>query len=323
MSIQLPDITLVAGTPVTLTLPSGVPLARISWIEFINESPFSVSINCGGINQPIPSWDDYPLEINRKINGVWTPVSNATEPVNLTPVLLSNNLVTNISTTLQVVVYSLGEMPPITTPRSLFRQGYIPNTVNTVGGIASQVQNDGNALLNVVEATISGDVNSDVEIRNNGTQTLGTALNPGSLSITNNTQTVKYDASGIGIGISGNVLNCASTANTWIEGTNSASLFVGGNNILAANATGASVITGTFKLPVGQAMSGWSWGNGVTGATGTVVVNHGLGVTPSAIVINGYNSINNSWGANAVGATSFTAVVSSGNAKTFSWIAFI
>jgi hypothetical protein len=66
----------------------------------------------------------------------------------------------------------------------LVRQTNIGNAVNTVGGGANFVQNDGNtAGTNIVESTVSGDPSSAVVLTNNAHLTLGSNLNPAVVTI--------------------------------------------------------------------------------------------------------------------------------------------
>jgi hypothetical protein len=85
-----------------------------------------------------------------------------------------------------VEVYPQGEPVPGTFPMALSRQSNVGNTVNTTGGTATSIQNDGNvAGTSVVEATVSGDGTSAVELQNNGNLTLGNATHHGHISSDN------------------------------------------------------------------------------------------------------------------------------------------
>lgn len=82
-----------------------------------------------------------------------------------------------------VEVYAQGENAHEIFPQSLAsRQNNIGNAA-TVTTAASSVQNDGNvAGTSVVEATVSGDVGSAVQITNAGIATFGTAAHHGSVT---------------------------------------------------------------------------------------------------------------------------------------------
>lgn len=83
-------------------------------------------------------------------------------------------------------LYGPNEELPGTYPISLIRQISIGNTVSTVGGVASSVQDDGRASGNfTLEATPSPDGVSAAFIKNNGQAQLGSTQEDGQLDITN------------------------------------------------------------------------------------------------------------------------------------------
>ncbi len=89
----------------------------------------------------------------------------------------------------QVVVetFASNESIPGTFPATLSRQSNIGNVVNTVGGTATAVQNDGNiAPTTIVESTVSGDAGSSVTLTNSGVLTLGSAARSGTIKFFDN-----------------------------------------------------------------------------------------------------------------------------------------
>src|SRR6266705_351065 len=89
----------------------------------------------------------------------------------------------------QVVVetFASDEAIPGTFPATLSRQSNIGNVVNTVGGTATAVQNDGNiAPTTFIESTVSGDSISSVTMTNSGILTLGSAARHGTIKFYDN-----------------------------------------------------------------------------------------------------------------------------------------
>lgn len=271
MSIQLPTINLQSsGNPFTLNL-QGVPLSAISWIEFLNESPYTLSVTSGGLNVPIPAWDDFPLQTAIKNNNnTWQNISGMQEPINVSFQLLGPNL-TYPSYNLIPVLYLLGETPSTSTPRSLTRNTYVPNTVQTEGAMASTLVNDSsNAGSIIIETRVPGDSNTEFSVNNQGVVLLGMNANPNSILQLGYPTILEMWAAGnsalngswqIGVDVNGNLV-FTSTANDNFEIVSDFTLTFNGvngalkittapqviNGGVAGTATLYQVLTGTIKL---------------------------------------------------------------------------
>lgn len=171
MSINLTPVVL--NNAFTVNLQS-IPFDTIAWVEFLNESPQTLTTQMGGYNFQIPAWYDYPVEIHHTINGIWTSLNGSQDPINISPMLIPSTLSSNISNTLLITLYQKGQYPAIQVPTPLFRQGWVPNTVNNIGGTALNVQDDNRAVGNsTVEATPTGYLSSAVLLLNQGVLYLG------------------------------------------------------------------------------------------------------------------------------------------------------
>lgn len=172
MSINLPAISITTSDQFTLDL-QGVDFESIAWIEFLIETPYTLPLQMGGVNINLPAWYDYPIEIHRLVDNVWIPLNGAQAPIKITPMLLPV-LQSNMSSTLLVTLYQKGQVPAITTPQPLFRQGWVPNVVNNVSGTAQNVQDDGRGSgALTVEATVLGSLVSSILMYNQGLMYLG------------------------------------------------------------------------------------------------------------------------------------------------------
>lgn len=185
MSTRLANINVANLTGQTIIDTLGVALAQCGWIEFLNESPYTIELQMGGVNVPIPAWYDYPIQLQEKLGGVWQPIGAPAFPPQITPTLLASTN-SNLSTTLLTTLYLTGETPPVTTPQPLVRQTYVPNTVNTVGTQAETLVNTGNPgspPLDVIFVNVNGDSENAVTLTNTASMGLGDTLYPGSLLI--------------------------------------------------------------------------------------------------------------------------------------------
>lgn len=198
MSVRLANIDLSAIVDQQVTLDTkNTQLAQCGWIEFQNESPYTIELAMGGLNLPIPAWDDYPIQLQQKSGGYWTPISAIAFPPMITPMLIANNLTQNVSTKLITTLYLTGETPSSTVPRSLARQTFVPNTVSNVSGTANAVQNDGNPSgTSVIEATVQGDGASAVSLNNDAFFSLGTVAHPARVQIVCALGTITIDSNG-------------------------------------------------------------------------------------------------------------------------------
>lgn len=189
-----------------------------------------------------------------------------------------------------VEVYAVGEPVPGTFPMALTRQANIGNQVNTVGGSATNVQNDNNAAgTSVVEATVLGDASSAVSLTNQGHLALGTNANNGTLAITGLHGNVSVDANGaltVDFHINCNLVIA--------EASNDFAVHVGagqrtvdtinGVDTFSVSSSGPNLLAGTLSLLHGS-VSRISKFTGMS-ANGKVTVNHGLGATPDIVLVN-------------------------------------
>ena len=170
--IQTIDLSTITGT-YTVLIPSQYTVNNVSWIDLLNQSPYNLTFQAGGLQVPVPAWDHYPIQIAEKNGPFWQPVSACQFPATITPALLGNPGA-SLSTLLIVTIYSTGETPASTSPRALNYQNYVPNTVNTSGGtVATSLQNDNKPpLTTIIESTPSDAVASTWHADNSGNLTV-------------------------------------------------------------------------------------------------------------------------------------------------------
>ena len=155
MSINLPQVDVSTSGAFKLNT-LGVQLEQTGWIEFINESPWTLTVQIGGMHFQVPAWYDYPKQVQSNQSGVWQPVGGAQFPVSILPTLLPSPGVA-LSTTLLITLYMTGEQPAITTPQPLVRQAFIPNTVSTSQvGTATALVSDGAVPVNADVINVFG-----------------------------------------------------------------------------------------------------------------------------------------------------------------------
>lgn len=94
-----------------------------------------------------------------------------------------------------VEVYTESEALPETYPVPIIRQTNIGNAVSTASGVvASAVQNDTSpAGTNIIEATVSGDGITSVQLTNDAQFTLGSSLRAGKLTVKGNGSEISGD----------------------------------------------------------------------------------------------------------------------------------
>lgn len=273
MSLNLAPIT-ITGASFTLDL-QGVNFESIAWIEFLNESPYTLPLQAGGVNINLPAWYDYPLEVNRQVNGVWIPWNGAQAPVVLSPMLLPT-LSSNISTKLLVTLYQKGQVPAITVPQPLFRQGWVPNTVNNTGGTATSIVNDGNPIdTQFIESTYAGGTQSSVSITNRGDAYFNGTVE-------------------IHTGIVANLMT-AETGNDVAMHAGSGQRFVttiNGVDTFSSSGTTTKVLANTFSLPFGIGIKAIAYLGPFSANNTQQTYNHNLGVNPAIVltVVDGVSS---------------------------------
>lgn len=146
--------------------PVEVGQGGIAGVLIGNESGYTLIVKMGGnySRSLYPGWVDYFPVPQTQFSGVIT-LSNFAK---------LNNISTWPGSFAQVDVLGLGEQIHGTYPAPLVRNSNIGNTINTVGGTASAIQNDANPSgTSVVEATVQGDGASSIQFNNNGFLGLG------------------------------------------------------------------------------------------------------------------------------------------------------
>lgn len=166
MSIQLVPVT-ITGSPFQLD-NKNIPMERVGWIEFLNESLYTLQLQMGSVNINIPAWYDYPIQIQKVVQGIWQNTTGASLPINISPMLLPASS-TAQSSTLLTTIYSIGETPAITTPQPLVRQAFIPNTVNS-NAVSNTLTNESSPPTPVLIIDIGNTtVQQLIKIFNDGT----------------------------------------------------------------------------------------------------------------------------------------------------------
>lgn len=167
MSYFLPDLTIANLAPFQVT---GLQdqLADLSWIEFQNESSYSLAVTAGGAQFQIPAWMGWPVELAA------APAFGL--PISVQPKAILNYQATAPGNTLSAIVYRRGERPAQTAPYTLTRQTNVGNSI-PVGNQASQVINTGNtAPTAVLSGTPTGGGSPEAVINNDGSAILGGGL---------------------------------------------------------------------------------------------------------------------------------------------------
>lgn len=169
MSYALTD-TLIASTQAFQVTGIQDPITGIGWIEFQNESSYSLLVQMGAMQFQIPAWFGWPV----RVQPAGAPAGGLYGlPVEVQPKVIVNYQATAPGNTLSVIVYRLGETPANTAPYPLVRQTNVGNTV-PLGSQATQVINTGNSAPTVVlSGTPSGAGSPEAVINNDGSATLG------------------------------------------------------------------------------------------------------------------------------------------------------
>jgi len=184
-----------------------------------------------------------------------------------------------------VVIETYNDNEPIlgTYPSALVRSTNVGNALNLSTSV-SQVANDGNAAnTQFIEATVSGDSASAVSVTNDASVVLGTAANPGSLTLANTFQVRFKDANGaVHTILTEDALNEIKLA------------CAGANNLLFQDNTGVTLATidgngihlnsGTFNFLAGH-ISRIVYTHIASVTSTAAFVNHNLGVTPDACIL--------------------------------------
>jgi len=144
------------------------------YVRLINNSPYLLSVDIAGAGAfDLPEFylEDIKLPQNFRGKIVITPSVN-----------LSNASFTP-SNLLSINAYQPGELAmPQSQPMTFLAN--VGNTINVVGGIAAQVVNQGNpAGSNLIQAQVTGDSGTSINVTNDGIFVIGDTAHPGSLTV--------------------------------------------------------------------------------------------------------------------------------------------
>lgn len=290
MSLNLTDVNLSSINGSFDIDTKGQPFQNVGWLELVNESPYTLYVQAGGTNLKIPAWYDYPIQLQDNSTGIWQPVRAADFPVTVTPKLL-NASINNLSTMLLPVLYLTGETPPITTPQPLVRQSYVPNQVNTVGGVANSVQDDTRTTgSDTIEARVSGDSVAALIATNSGFLQLGNNSGRSGELVIYNGSSLQFhvDTSGnltiaSGSSMFANALNALSANDLSLEAplNQRIALNINGSVMAQADGTGFKLLAGTLSL-LKNSISRIAFDGAYTVPSGSgTFFNHSLGVVPT------------------------------------------
>lgn len=235
-----------------------------------------------------------------------------------------------------VVAYRDNENIPGVFPVALVRQANIGNVINTVGGVANSVQNDGNAVgTSVVEATVLGDGASAVSLTNAGHLTLGTVTNNGLFHFVGSAGNVDIASTGI-MSVDNKInfnLAVAETGNDFtvnVASGHKIALQNNGSDAVDINGSGLQLENGfKFLSQSGHTLQDWNAGiqSGVN--SGGVTITHGLksngvATAPTAIfaLMNNGGTSEVVSGANA-NSTTFQLFTNAATGRNVWWIAIL
>lgn len=295
MSIQLSPVA-ITGTPFQID-NKNIPIDRMGWIEFLNESLYTLQLQMGSININIPAWYNYPIQIQKVVNGIWQNTSGALLPIKISPVLLPASSSAQ-SASLLTTVYNTGETPSITTPQPLVRQTFIPNTVGTQVATLSNESNSSVTLIidigqtgNAQLITINSDGSGSWSVLRAGVAHKIFTINSGGVSPLQIGQ----------VGDSSEVLG-----KLFVDGLS----ILDGGGITTDGIGNVSLSKTTFTTGSISRINGGNFNGTLSGAT----INHGLGVTPDVVIAtpNVAQPGSAQVGIGNINATSFQITTSSG-----------
>jgi hypothetical protein len=254
-------------------------LSRGGNIIVYNESAINLSVTfANGDSGYAPSGvaTKFPMDAQPSPNVIWQQQS----------------IVTTLSTPISQVLieaYQPGEPITGTFPATLNRQTAVSNAVATTGGTPTSVVNDGNIPnTSVVEATVHSDITSAVILTNNGSLSLGTAANPGALSLVGSGGNLSVSTAGIltvANEVVANLLQAQSVRDLYFQCDSGQSIVfdVGGTILFAVNGSGPSLDNSSLNLIQGS-LSRLSVFSGAA-VNGSTLIAHGLGAVPSFVVL--------------------------------------
>lgn len=248
-------------------------------ILFYNESNYNLLLNFQNGNQDmLHAWE-----------ARWWPLDGNTPELEWSVDSVLQSLGPPISKVMGTL-YAAGEQLPGTYPVSLIRQTNVGNVINTVGGIASGIQNDTNtAGFEIAEATVQGDNASAVALYNNGHLSLGTFNNPAQLTLVCALGTITIDTNGkmtlpdqllvnLLTALANNDLGFHVASGQRVVAT------INGVDTFSVNGNGANLLSGTLALRAGSISKiGHILNKAVLG--GKTSINPGLGIKPDVVLL--------------------------------------
>lgn len=253
-------------------------------IVVYNESNANLKLSWGSFSTYCPAWTAmlYCISTNN-VNISWE---------------VQSSLISNGAPISQVIIEAYNNDEPIlgTFPAPLVRQTNVGNA-STVLTAASSIQNNGQvAGSTVIESTVVGDTASAVLLTNQGHLTLGTANNPGTLTIISEFGTaeqVLVDALGqltVTNKILANLIVALTNNDLTLNVASGHKIAMQINNadVVDVNSNGLTILSGKINLLSG-ALSRVSKFSGSVGSAGALF-NHGLGDIPDMVFIQETNS---------------------------------
>lgn len=321
MSYSLGTLTITGGAKTTFEAPiEGVQAVLIGCESGLT---CTVTMESGGVQKTL-----YPGTVD------WFAVRKGfTGNILISPVAILNNVATFPASTLIFDAIGLNDseqasMYPLALPA---RNTNIGNAVNTVGGLATGIQNDNNGVgTSIVESTVSGDSGSAVSLTNSGHLLLGTINNNGVLEVVGSLGNVTIDSTGkliVDNRILANLI-VAETGNDFaidVATAHKIALQVNNADVVDISASGLSILSGKVNLLSG-AVSRMSIFSGTVNNAGGLI-NHNLGAVPDIVLFietnTGTDTNTFTWDPAATTSTQVKAFASGGaTPRAFTAIAF-
>lgn len=261
-----------------------IQFSQVGWVDFLNESPFTLTVAMGGMQFIIPAWTEYPVQVQAQKDSYWQGIKSYDFPIKISPILIGNQL--NTSTLLFIVLYNTGETPAITNPTALVRQ------VSSLITNAQAITNTGfPPATPVIFAEPVGDSSAEgaLNFNNQGQGTLGDSSYNGSLVLSGpDTASLVlqrnliqfFDTSG---NLRAQLMSSKQTLNGGTGGTAQIFMLSGGDIkivyvLLTAFQSGAS--NQSIALPVNFMSGAQVW----TGGIGPSTDNAGIGFSAGGVL---------------------------------------
>lgn len=247
MGVILYGPTTIISTQM-ITVPANAQQASCTMIEVLNDSTYGLNLVLpGGITDFLPP-EQAKFFASDDFYG---------QDIQILPMAVLSGTFVGLAQQLTIIGYRPGEpTPPAGTTIDLGKVVIVANAVNTVSGIATAVQNDGNPSgTSAVEATVQGDTASAVQINNNGFLSLGSVAHPGQIQV--------IDAGGaadatlinggrltVPLGITANLISAQSSNDVGFHVANPNRIVdtVAGIDTWQSNANGVRLLNGYFDL---------------------------------------------------------------------------